>query len=61
MDHFAIHLKLTQHCKSTMLQFKKKWAQLKSGELQFSYIVINQTLYSRLPVLHSARENTYSM
>ena len=24
MNHFAMHLKLTQHCKSTILQFKKK-------------------------------------
>ena len=24
MNHFAIHLKLTQHCKSTILQLKKK-------------------------------------
>ena len=24
MNHFAIHLKLTQHCKSTILQFKKR-------------------------------------
>ena len=24
MNHFAVHLKLTQHCKSTILQLKKK-------------------------------------
>ena len=24
MNHFAIHQKLTQHCKSTILQWKKK-------------------------------------
>ena len=24
MNHFAVHQKLTQHCKSTILQFKKK-------------------------------------
>ena len=24
MNHFAVHLKLTQHGKSTILQFKKK-------------------------------------
>ena len=24
MNHFAIHLRLMQHCKSTILQFKKK-------------------------------------
>ena len=24
LNHFAVHLKLTQHCKSTILQFKKK-------------------------------------
>ena len=24
MNHFAVHHKLTQHCKSTILQFKKK-------------------------------------
>ena len=23
LNHFTVHLKLTQHCKSTMLQFKK--------------------------------------
>ena len=23
MNHFAVHLKLAQHCKSTILQFKK--------------------------------------
>ena len=23
LNHFAVHLKLTQHCKSTVLQFKK--------------------------------------
>ena len=24
-NHYAIHLKLTQHCKSTVFQFKKRW------------------------------------
>ena len=24
LNNFAIHLKLTQHCRSTILQFKKK-------------------------------------
>ena len=24
MNHFAVHLKLTQHCKSTILQLLKK-------------------------------------
>ena len=24
MNHLAVHLKLTQHCKSTILQLKKK-------------------------------------
>ena len=24
LNHFAAYLKLTQHCKSTILQFKKK-------------------------------------
>ena len=24
LNHFAIHQKLTQHCKSTILQFKEK-------------------------------------
>ena len=23
LNHFAVHLKLTQHCKSTILQYKK--------------------------------------
>ena len=27
MNHFAVHQKLTQHCKSTILQFKKKSAK----------------------------------
>ena len=25
MNHFAVHLKLTQHCKSTIIQLKKKF------------------------------------
>ena len=30
LNHFAIHLKLTQHCKSTILQYKiKKFIQKK--------------------------------
>ena len=24
LNHFAVHLKLTQHCKSTILQLKKR-------------------------------------
>ena len=24
LNHFAVHQKVTQHCKSTILQFKKK-------------------------------------
>ena len=24
LNHFAVHLKLTQHCKSTILQYKIK-------------------------------------
>ena len=24
LNHFALHVKLTQHCKSTILQFKKR-------------------------------------
>ena len=27
LNHFAVHQKLTQHCKSTILQFKKKKAK----------------------------------
>ena len=27
MNHFVVHQKLTQHCKSTILQFKKKSAK----------------------------------
>ena len=30
LNHFAAYLKLTQHCKSTILQFKKKRNQLES-------------------------------
>ena len=25
LNHFDVHLKLTQHCKSTILQLKKHW------------------------------------
>ena len=28
LNHFAVHQKLTQHCKSTVLQFKKSYFQL---------------------------------
>ena len=28
MNHFAVHLKLTQHCKSTILQLKSKYKKL---------------------------------
>ena len=27
LNHFAVHLKLTQHCKSTILQLKKNFAR----------------------------------
>ena len=29
LNHFAAHLKLTQHCKSTILQLKRKKNKLK--------------------------------
>ena len=34
LNHFAIHLKLTQHCKSTLLQFFKKANSIQSVLLQ---------------------------
>ena len=33
MNHFAVHQKLTQHCKSTLLQFKKKNPRGRGGSL----------------------------
>ena len=27
LNHFAVHQKLTQHCKLTILQFKKEYIQ----------------------------------
>ena len=30
MNHFAVHQKLTQHCKSTILQLKKTFKPLHS-------------------------------
>ena len=36
MNHFAGHLKLTQHCKSTMLQFKIK-IKLKNRNYSVSF------------------------
>ena len=34
MNHFAVHLKLTQHCKSAILQKKKKAKKKKKNELE---------------------------
>ena len=31
MNHFAIHLKITQHCKSTLLQQKLHWKKKTEG------------------------------
>ena len=31
MNHFAVHLKLTQYCNSTLLQFKKWLRKLKKS------------------------------
>jgi len=31
MNHFAVHLKLTQHCKSTILQYKIKLKKERFG------------------------------
>ena len=36
LNHSAVHLKLTQHCKSTILQFKKK----KKGEFPSGLVVM---------------------
>ena len=33
LNHFAVHQKLTQHCKSTILQFKKKTRILYTAKL----------------------------
>ena len=33
LNHFAGHMKVTQHCKSTALQFKKKEKKKKGLEL----------------------------
>ena len=33
LNHFAVHQKLTQHCKSTILQFKKEGKWIKKGEI----------------------------
>ena len=30
MNHFAVHQKLTQHCKSTVVQLKKKEKEKKN-------------------------------
>ena len=32
MNHFAVHLKLTQHCQSTTLQLKKKRPKIRRWE-----------------------------
>ena len=32
-EHFAVHLKLTQCCKSTILQFKKKKKKKKERDI----------------------------
>ena len=40
LNHFAVHLKLTQHCKATILQFRKKergW-RLTVNEYKESYL-----------------------
>ena len=36
LNHFAVHQKLTQHCKSTILQFKKIINNGNSLEVQWS-------------------------
>ena len=45
MNHFAIHLKLTQHCKSTTIKLKNKKINNKgllySRENYFQYPLIN--------------------
>ena len=41
MNHFAVHLKLTQHCKSTILQFKKKKKKL-------ALLLLRRTVMARM-------------
>ena len=38
LNHFVVHLKLTQHCKSTILQFKKKKTNQSSFFLKLNKI-----------------------
>ena len=46
LNHFAVHLKLTQHCKSTILQLKKK----KNANI---LIISNKSLTFFLPLCHT--------
>ena len=46
--HFSIHLKLTQHCKLTMLQFKKKKVFLK---------YVDGDIYTMLTLIKTGRSN----
>ena len=50
MNHLDVHLKLTQHCKSTVLQLKKKKEAI--ADLKFNwelfYLLNLATLFMRL-------------
>ena len=50
-NHFAVHLKLTQHCISTILQLKKKKVWAKKKKLLFSLHIIY--LFLRLIMPHN--------
>ena len=45
LNHFAVHLKLAQHCKSTILQLKKKTSPLRMQD-ENTVEGVNSHLYS---------------
>ena len=59
-NHFAVHLKLTQHCKSTLLQYKMKILKRFKLEYDISFAensvnIINNRWKSRADVSRSIR------
>ena len=46
MNHFAVHLKLAQHCKSTILQFKKKTLKAARGSGGGRHITLREAIIS---------------
>ena len=49
MNHFAVHLKLTEHCKPTILQLKKKkkiCSLIYYKQVYFLYFYFWLSLYS---------------